>query len=553
MIVRLISAILICLVLSLSEATAGIDAAKAQRSNQPVTSQVAEAMVVLDGNPLFPIKAQVLSFPPADRARTISDRLVKLAKDPFFNSTMLKSINGDSTTDIVAGDKVLMTVTDADAVAAGKTREVLANEITLLMKTALETRAKEYSTHSITLGIVYSVVATFALLFVIGLINHLLPRFLQLMESWKGKYIRTLRLQSIEVLHQDRILAVIATTTRISRIILYLVLLNLYVPLIMSFFPVTSRYSAQYVTYIINPLEKIWSSFLNFLPNIFFILVIIFVTHFIIKFIRFLFSEVENRTITIPGFYPEWAAPTFNIVRFLIITFAFVAIFPYLPGSDSPAFKGISVFLGVLISFGSSSAISNIVAGVILTYTRAFRIGDRVQIGETTGDVVESNLLVTRIKTIKNVDITVPNSMVLGSHITNFSSSSQEYGLILHSTVTIGYDAPWRTVHELLIAAALATNNILQHPEPFVLQTSLNDFYVSYQINAYTNKPSIMAGTYSELHQNIQEKFNEGGVEIMSPHYSSLRDGNMTTIPESYLPETYRQPSFRVSKENGEG
>ena len=220
-------------------------------------------------------------------------------------------------------------------------------------------------------------------------------------------------------------------------------------------------------------------------------------------------------------------------------------LFPYLPGADSPAFKGISVFLGVLFSLGSTSAIGNIVAGVILTYMRAFSLGDRVQIADTMGDVVEKTLLVTRIRTIKNVDITIPNAMVLGSHITNYSSSSQQYGLILHTTVTIGYDAPWRQVHQLLIDAATATENILQLPAPFVLQTSLDDFYVSYQINAYTDRPALMARTYSELHQNIQDRFNEARVEIMSPHYSTLRDGNQTTIPPDYLPDDYRTPGFK--------
>ncbi|TFH49653.1 MAG: mechanosensitive ion channel, partial [Methanothrix sp.] len=195
-----------------------------------------------------------------------------------------------------------------------------------------------------------------------------------------------------------------------------------------------------------------------------------------------------------------------------------------------------------------SSAIANIVAGVILTYMRAFKLGDRVKIADTIGDVVEKTLLVTRVRTIKNVDITVPNAMVLSSHIINYSSTAEDDGLILHTTITIGYDAPWRQVHELMIAAARATSNILETPAPFVLQTSLDDFYVSYQINAYTDKPSVMARTYSELHQNIQEKFNEGGVEIMPPHYATLRDGNMTTIPESYLPESYKQPPFRVKR-----
>lgn len=367
-------------------------------------------------------------------------------------------------------------------------------------------------------------------------------------ESWRGTYIRSIRIQSIEVLNEERISAFFISTIRTVRIVLLLGLFYLYIPLVLSFFPWTRGMATKLFDYILTPIEKVGHSFVTYLPNIFFLLVIVVLTHYAIKFSRFLFSEVEKQTITIPGFYHDWADPTFKIVRFMIIAFAVVVAFPYLPGSDSPAFKGVSVFLGVLFSLGSTSAISNIVAGVILTYMRAFKLGDRVKIADTVGDVVEKNLLITRIRTIKNVDITVPNAMVLGSHITNFSSSAKEFGLILHTTVTIGYDAPWRQVHELLIAAAQATGNILEQPKPFVLQTSLDDFYVSYQINAYTDKPSVMAHTYSELHRNIQEKFNEGGIEIMSPHYSTLRDGNQTTIPESYLPESYEQPTFKVSK-----
>ena len=227
----------------------------------------------------------------------------------------------------------------------------------------------------------------------------------------------------------------------------------------------------------------------------------------------------------------EWAEPTYKIVRFLLLAATTIIIFPYLPGSSSPAFKGISIFLGVLFSLGSTSAVANIVAGIILTYMRAFRLGDRVQIADTVGDVIEISLLVTRIRTIKNVEITIANSMVLSSHFVNFSGSLHEDGLILHTTVTIGYDTPWRQVHELLISAAQATDGIVDHPKPFVLQTALDDFYAHYQINAYTRRASEMSSIYSRMHQNIQDKFYEAGVEIMSPHYSTLRDGNRIAGP----------------------
>jgi small-conductance mechanosensitive channel len=246
--------------------------------------------------------------------------------------------------------------------------------------------------------------------------------------------------------------------------------------------------------------------------------------------------EVEVENIRVTGFHRDWARPTFNILRFLLYAFMLVIIFPYLPGSHSPAFQGVSVFLGVLLSLGSSSAISNIVSGLVITYMRPFKIGDRVKIGDVIGDVTEKNMLVTRIRTIKNEDITIPNSSVLSASTINYSSNTRptDTGLILHTTVTIGYDTPWQDMHKALIAAANRTDLILQQPEPFVLQTSLDDFYVSYQLNAYTRSANEQQNIYSQLHQNIQDCCAEAGIEIMSPHYRSQRDGNTTTIPEQY-------------------
>jgi small-conductance mechanosensitive channel len=167
------------------------------------------------------------------------------------------------------------------------------------------------------------------------------------------------------------------------------------------------------------------------------------------------------------------------------------------------------------------------------------------------GDVVEKSLLITRIRTVKNVDITIPNSLVLNSHIINFSTLAKTDGLILNLEVTIGYDAPWRQVHDLLVNAALKTENILASPSPFVYQTSLDDSYVRYELNAYTRNSNAMVAIYSELRQSIQDSFNAAGVEIMSPIYSAIRDGNTIAIPESDRPSDYQAPSFRVSQQQG--
>jgi small-conductance mechanosensitive channel len=506
------------------------------------------AMVMLNNQPLFEIKVRVLSFSPEERAKIVSARLAKLVKNPLFSPDSLKVANGETTSDIVADDTILISVTDAEATFEGKPRRVMAEELAGKIRSAIEAHREEYSMQALLTGAFYTLLATVVLIATLVVMRRMYQRVRAKLDSWRGTYIRSIRFQSFELLHEERMHMLITSILGVFRTALFFSLLYIYIPLVLSFFPWTHGVAAKLLTYTLTPIEQVWHLFVASLPKLFFLMVIIVITGYAIKCMRFLFSEVEKQTITIPGFYPDWADPTFKIVRFLMLAFSAVVAFPYLPGSDSPAFKGVSIFLGVLFSLGSSSALSNIVAGVVLTYTGAFKLGDRVKVSDAVGDVVESNLLITRIRTIKNVDITVPNAMVLASQITNFSSSAQEHGLILHTTVTIGYDAPWRTVHELLIAAARATENILELPAPFVFQTSLDDFYVSYEINAYTDTPSVMARTYSDLHRNIQETFNEAGVEIMSPHYSSLRDGNMTTIPEAYLPESYMQPSLRVSK-----
>ena len=373
-----------------------------------------------------------------------------------------------------------------------------------------------------------------------------LNAFSKKVETWKGSVIKSVKVKNLEVVSEDRILEQVKFGIKIFKFALSIVIAYFFVTLLFSFFSFSKTWASTLVNYILQPLNSVLLSFITFLPNLFTIIVIIFVTRYVLKFIKFAFNEIGKETILFAKFPPEWAEPTYKIVRFLLIAFAAVVIFPYLPGSSSPAFQGISVFLGILFSIGSSSAIANMVAGVVLTYMRPFRLGDRVKIAETMGDVMEKTLLVTRIRTIKNVDVSIPNAMVLGSHIINFSSSAKNKGLILHTTVTIGYDANWKKVHELLLSAASETNNVLKEPSPFILQTSLDDSYVSYELNVYTNQPALMAKIYSDLHQNIQDKFNEAGIEIMSPHYSAVRDGNATAIPEEYLPKGYSPKPFRI-------
>lgn len=394
--------------------------------------------------------------------------------------------------------------------------------------------------------ILLALAVTGVLVLLLRLIGGSFPKMYARIESWRGTRIRSLYLQRVEILSADRITDLLVRLARYTRVAVVLVVLYFYASLVFSFFPQTQALAATLFNSAAAALRGAWQAFVSFLPDLFLIAVIIVLTRYVIKFVRFIFEEIGKGTIALPGFYRDWAEPTYRIVRLLILALAGVMIFPYLPGSATPAFQGMSIFFGFLISLGSTSVVANVVAGVVLTYTRAFEVGDRVRIADTMGDVVEKTLLVTRVRTIKNVDITIPNAMVLASHIVNFSTSARTAGLILHTTVTIGYDVPWRKVHELLISAARATEHVQQDPAPFILQTALNDFNVGYELNAYTDEPNLMAAIYSDLHQNIQDKFNEAGIEILSPHFTALRDGHQPGIPEDYLPEGHTQPAFRV-------
>lgn len=393
----------------------------------------------------------------------------------------------------------------------------------------------------------FTFLATVLLVALVRIIRRLFVAANQKILSWEGSRIRTLSIQRQELLSAEDMVQVITGVVKTIRWLVVIFLIYLYLNFVFSLFPVTRGWAATLMDHTSNAVILVGASVLGYLPNLIFILLVAIVANYIIKLARLIFEGIAAGRISVPGFYQDWSTPTFNISRFLIIVFAAIVVIPYLPGSGSSAFQGVSIFFGLLLSLGSTAAVANVVAGVVITYMRAFRIGDRVQIADTMGEVTEKTLFVTRIRTIKNVDVTIPNAMVLGNHIINFSTLCETgTGLILHTKVTLGYDAPWRTVHQLLIEAALDTESIDVEPKPFVLQTSLDDFYVTYELNATTHCPEAMSRIYSDLHQNIQDKFNDAGLEITSPHYSALRDGNQVTIPTDYLPTDYRPPAFKI-------
>jgi len=370
------------------------------------------------------------------------------------------------------------------------------------------------------LGALYALLSTLILIVILFTMRRVFRRIHTAIEN--ARRIRPIQVQTFELVSAARIAAVLTQAARLTRLGITLLLFYFYLPLVFSFFPQTREWGVILLSYVLSPVYAAITAFILYLPSVFFIIVAASLCAGVLRVARSVFLEVERGNIGWSGFYPEWAMPTYKIVELFLIAFTVIIIFPYLPGSSPPAFQGVSIFLGVLISLGSSSAVANIVAGVILTYTRSFQIGDRVKIGEVEGDVIEKTLLVTRLRTSKNVDVTVPNSTVMTTHVENFSANAQSPGLILQTAVTVDFDVPWRQVHDLLIQAATTTTLVLAEPSPFVHQVKLNESSVTYELNVYTNAPGSKSTIYSDLHQNIQDRLKGAGVEMRSTTYHVL-------------------------------
>ena len=499
---------------------------------------------------LFLIYNRLGSFSAQERANAISSRIKRLTETLEFFSDSLKVNENEATVDVIYGNQTIASVTEVDALWFETTPLALANSYKEIIADAVTVYKEEHSL----INLLKSIGMALLVIIVMGLIIKYVLRLFRWtalkIQRQKHKRLKAVTVKNYTLLDTERQVHVLLLINRILKWVTVLLAIYIALPLIFGFFPQTEAFAHELLGYIINPIKGIFLAIWNYLPNIFAIVVIIVVFRLLLKFLNFLKVEIAEGRLTFNGFYPDWANPTYQLVRVLVIAFAFVVIFPYLPGSESPVFQGISVFLGFLFTFGSAGSLSNVIAGLVLTYMRLFKIGDRVKIGEIVGDVIEKSSLVTRVRTPKNEIISIPNSTVMSSHTINYSSDAPEKGLIIHTTVTIGYDIPWKVMHQTLIDAALRTDLVLKDPQPFVLQTSLEDFYVAYQINAYVREANKQASIYSNLHQNIQDVCNENGIEILSPHYRAARDGNQSTIPSDYLPKDYVAPSFNVKTQS---
>ena len=520
-----------------------------QTQSLETTHEEAGYPVTVEGNEVFRIYEGIGSFTAQDRAQAASERFRKLIYTPETDLANITTTDSPYGTTVMLGDNVLLVISDEDAKHFHVSRQALAKYLADKIRAAVSQARQQHTAGYLIRAAIYAFVT---LLIYAGLVWLVIRTTRWLLKALQGRAarIKGIRIQQSQIMAGERIAAMLTTGVRFLRVLLLFTFTWIFLATEFNYFPWTREHGEQLLNYIMTPIQFVGRALLNYLPNLFYIIVIVAVMYYVMKIVRILAREVERGNIRISGFYPEWAQPTYKIVRFLLFAFTAVVIYPYLPGENSPAFKGVGIFIGVLFSLGSTSAVANVVAGVILTYTRGFRVGDWVKIGDNMGEVTSQTMLATHVKTIKNEEIILPNSVVLSSYVTNYSLLAKNEGLILYASVTIGYDVPWRKIHDLLIEAALKTKHVLHKPAPFVLQNALEDSYVQYEINAYTDQPLQMVYTYSELRANIQDCFYAAGVEIMSPVYHALRDGNKTAIPGEFLPANYRPGGFRIAKDD---
>lgn len=492
---------------------------------------VDDGYVVFNEDTLFVITERLGPFSALDRAKAVNNRLADIASNVLLVEDSFNIVQFENSDLIFYKDIVILSVTDNDAKKNNELRNSISHRYKEIIRTTYLNQIETNSIKNWAIHIGLTLLAFVGLIVILYLIIRLFRWINNKLDEYEKK-IKRKRKSVLRYLMPKSHRSVFILLSNIVKYILIIIILFLYLPLMFSFLPWTKGIVHEFYSYITEPVTFILNGILNFLPDLFYIIIIYFVARYIVRVLSYVVQEYEKDNIKLTGFHKDWAKPTLNIIKIIIYAFALIFIFPHLPGSNSPAFQGISIFFGVLLSLGSTSAIANIVAGIVITYMRPFQIGDRVRVNDTVGDVIEKSLLVTKIRTLKNEDVTIPNATIINTHLWNFSKNAKELGLILYTSVTIGYDVEWETVNKLLLRAARYTKLLQKDPKPFVLQKSLDDNYVSYELNVYTKQAGKMALIYSDLHVNILKAFNDAGIEILSPQYIATRDGSASTVPD---------------------
>jgi len=478
---------------------------------------VETAPVTLDGRELFQVRG-IQAYPAKMRAETVSARILDLARDRSFDPATIDTVGAGQIVWIGAEGRRVIRIHDLDGEVEGVDRFTLAELYATKVRQSIGAY-REARSHGALVNAAWragaATVAALLAFFVVQLLRRAVNRW----ETRTSQKVKSVSIGSFEVVGAHHIWAVLRAALRVGFAFGAAMLVVLYLQYVLGLFPWTWSAAHQLNGWVLAPIQYFGRGLLAMIPDLIFLLILVLVTRYMLQIVKSFFDSVGRGSITLKSFYPEWAGPTHDLVRVGVVAFSLVLAYPHIPGASSEAFKGVSIFMGAILSLGSTGVISNIIAGYTMVYRRAFKEGDLIQIENVIGFVTKIRLQVTHLRTAKNEEVVVPNVKILNSEVTNFSTLASKDGLIFHTTVGIGYETPWRQVEAMLVEAADRTPGLLKEPKPFVRQRALGDFAVTYEINAYCSTPNQWILRYSELHANILDVFNEHNVQIMTPAY----------------------------------
>lgn len=450
-----------------------------------------------------------------DRARQRIEALpVSASKDPILAMpTTMGSLSGVF---ITVGGRFIVALLPEDLdPEASQSLTVAGNEAAGRLSAALEARADQRRLPILFRGIALSLVATLLLLLVLRVVGRMRRRTVE--HPFTAAVSQRATIFGINL--AEALTAIELALAKLTAMSVIVVALYLWLTFVFGQFPFTQPWGRELGGYLRQLLQTFGQGILGAIPGLFAVALIFLLSRVAARAIGGFFKRVESGALEIEWLEPETAKATRRVVLVLVWIFAAVVAYPYIPGSQTPVFKGISVFVGLMATLGSAGIVNHLLSGLVIVYSRSCKPGDFIKVGEIEGVVTVVGVLATKVVTRKRAEITVPNAVLVGTSITNYSRLAREDGEMIFTTVTIGYDAPWRQVEELLLKAAARTPGLRATPAPHVHQGALSDFYVEYELLARIEDPRQRPAVLSRLHGEIQDAFNEAGVQIMSPHF----------------------------------
>lgn len=526
-----------CLIWNIAAATEtpNLPGAHAEKTN--------DVTLTVENREIVTFRAPVLGIEPQERMKRAASRIEKqLSTGGNHHASMLPMTPG-MLIEIDGAGSFYIAPEDVDQFQQETVENVArkaVDNLTVAIGESHQSRSVDYMLHAAAYGLLATLIY-FGLLWLVGRTRDLLERRILAFMNTK---IDQLGEASTQLVSRERILWVLSRLVTGFAWLLILLLSYEWLSILLEQFPLTRPWGENLNGYFIGLFISLGGSILKAIPDLFTAVIIFVMARLATRGLTRFFERIQSGSLKFGWLDPEVALPTKRIMNMAIWLFALVMAYPYLPGANTEAFKGVSVLVGLMISMGASGLVGQVVSGLILTYTGIYRKGEFIHVLDYKGSIVEMGMFTTRIRNGMGVELTLPNALVLNNVTQNYSKSVNGEGFIVNTKVTIGYDTPWRQVHEMLIMAALRTPEIIHEPTPKVFQTALSDFYPEYLLvcHARASDAKICADVMSLLHANIQDVFNEYGVQIMSPNYLADPE-NEKLVPKS---EWFKAPARKA-------